>query len=37
MLRREDLAATLLDLLRARDEAHLSRVEMRPSRPARRT
>jgi len=37
MLRGEDVAATLLDLLRARDEAHLSRVEMRPSRPARRT
>ena len=37
MLRGEDIAATLLDLLRARDEAHLSRVEMRPSRPARRT
>ena len=37
MLRGEDVAATLLDLLRARDEAHLSRVEMRPSRPPRRT
>src|SRR5438105_718896 len=37
MLRGEDVAATVLDLLRARDEAHLSRVEMRPSRPPRRT
>jgi NAD(P)-dependent dehydrogenase (short-subunit alcohol dehydrogenase family) len=29
----EDMAATLLDLLRQRDDAHLSRVEMRPLRP----
>jgi NAD(P)-dependent dehydrogenase (short-subunit alcohol dehydrogenase family) len=29
----EDMAATLLDLLRVRDDAHLSRVEMRPLRP----
>ena len=37
MLRGEDVAAAVLDLLRARDEAHLSRVEMRPLRPPRRT
>jgi 3-oxoacyl-[acyl-carrier protein] reductase len=37
MLRAEDIAAAVLDLLHARDEAHLSRVEMRPLRPARRT
>jgi NAD(P)-dependent dehydrogenase (short-subunit alcohol dehydrogenase family) len=37
MLRGDDVAATVLDLLRARDEALLSRVEMRPLRPARRT
>jgi NAD(P)-dependent dehydrogenase (short-subunit alcohol dehydrogenase family) len=36
MLRPEDVARTVLDLLRARDEAHLSRVEMRPSRPQSR-
>jgi len=36
MLRGDDIAATVLDLLRARDEALLSRVEMRPLRPARR-
>jgi NAD(P)-dependent dehydrogenase (short-subunit alcohol dehydrogenase family) len=29
----EDMAATLLDLLRQRDDAHSSRVEMRPLRP----
>jgi NAD(P)-dependent dehydrogenase (short-subunit alcohol dehydrogenase family) len=29
----EDMATTLLDLLRLRDDAHLSRVEMRPLRP----
>ncbi len=29
----DDVAACVLDLLRARDEAHLSRVEMRPLRP----
>jgi NAD(P)-dependent dehydrogenase (short-subunit alcohol dehydrogenase family) len=33
MLRPEDVAEAVLDLLRTRDEAHLSRVEMRPSRP----
>jgi 3-oxoacyl-[acyl-carrier protein] reductase len=37
MLRPEDIAGAVLDLLRTRDEAHLSRVEMRPLRPARRT
>jgi NAD(P)-dependent dehydrogenase (short-subunit alcohol dehydrogenase family) len=36
MLRPEDIARTVLDLLAARDEAHLSRVEMRPSRPQKR-
>jgi NAD(P)-dependent dehydrogenase (short-subunit alcohol dehydrogenase family) len=36
MLCGDDVAATVLDLLRARDEALLSRVEMRPLRPARR-
>jgi NAD(P)-dependent dehydrogenase (short-subunit alcohol dehydrogenase family) len=36
MLRPEDVAATVLDLLRARDDAHLSRVEMRPLRPQKR-
>jgi short-subunit dehydrogenase len=29
----EDVAGAVLDLLRTRDEAHLSRVEMRPLRP----
>lgn len=29
----EDLAQTVLDLLRQRDDAHLSRVELRPLRP----
>lgn len=37
MLRPDDVAAAVLDLLRTRDEAHLSRVELRPLRPARRT
>jgi 3-oxoacyl-[acyl-carrier protein] reductase len=37
MLRPGDIAEAVLDLLRTRDEAHLSRVEMRPLRPARRT
>jgi NAD(P)-dependent dehydrogenase (short-subunit alcohol dehydrogenase family) len=32
-LRPDDLAVTLIDLLRQRDDAHLSRVEMRPLRP----
>jgi 3-oxoacyl-[acyl-carrier protein] reductase len=36
MLRPEDVAETVLDLLRIRDEALLSRVEMRPLRPVRR-
>ena len=36
MLRGDDVAAAVLDLLRGRDEALLSRVEMRPLRPARR-
>ena len=36
MLRPEDVAATVLDLLRSRDDAHLSRVEMRPLRPQQR-
>jgi NAD(P)-dependent dehydrogenase (short-subunit alcohol dehydrogenase family) len=36
MLRPEDVAATVLDLLRTREEAHLSRVEMRPSSPKKR-
>lgn len=33
MLRPEDVAAAVVDLLRTRDDAHLSRVEMRPLRP----
>jgi 3-oxoacyl-[acyl-carrier protein] reductase len=33
MLTGEDVARTVLDLLRMRDDAHLSRVEMRPARP----
>jgi 3-oxoacyl-[acyl-carrier protein] reductase len=36
MLRGDDVAATVLDLLRTRDDALLSRVEMRPLRPQRR-
>jgi 3-oxoacyl-[acyl-carrier protein] reductase len=36
MLKPEDIAQTVIDLLRARDEAHSSRVEMRPSRPQKR-
>jgi len=35
-LRPEDLAAAVLDLLRTRDAAHLSRVELRPLRPPAR-
>jgi NADP-dependent 3-hydroxy acid dehydrogenase YdfG len=31
-----DIADTVLDLLHARDAAHLSRVEMRPLRPPQR-
>jgi NAD(P)-dependent dehydrogenase (short-subunit alcohol dehydrogenase family) len=37
MLKPEDIARTVVDLLRARDEAHLSRVEMRPARPQPRS
>lgn len=36
MLQADDLAATVMDLLRTRDEAHLSRVELRPLRPQSR-
>jgi len=36
MLRPEDVASAVLDLLRTRDDAHLSRVEMRPLRPQTR-
>jgi short-subunit dehydrogenase len=36
MLQPGDIAATVVDLLRARAEAHLSRVEMRPARPQKR-
>jgi short-subunit dehydrogenase len=36
MLTAEDLAQTVLDLLRMRDGAHSSRVEMRPARPQKR-
>jgi NAD(P)-dependent dehydrogenase (short-subunit alcohol dehydrogenase family) len=36
MLAPEDVARTVLDLLRMRDAAHLSRVEMRPARPQKR-
>jgi len=36
MLSSDDIAASVLDLLRTRDDALLSRVEMRPLRPARR-
>jgi NAD(P)-dependent dehydrogenase (short-subunit alcohol dehydrogenase family) len=36
MLRPEDVAEAVLDLLRMRDDAHLSRLEMRPSRPPKR-
>jgi 3-oxoacyl-[acyl-carrier protein] reductase len=35
-LQPSDIADTVLDLLRSRDEAHLSRVEMRPLRPPAR-
>ncbi len=37
MLRAEDVAGAVLDLLRTRDEAHLSRVELRPLRPPPRS
>jgi 3-oxoacyl-[acyl-carrier protein] reductase len=36
MLRSEDIAATVVELLRARDGSHLSRVEMRPAQPQKR-
>ncbi len=36
MLRADDVAAQILDLLKARDDAHSSRVEMRPLRPPKR-
>jgi hypothetical protein len=36
MLSAQDVADTVLDLLRTREQAHLSRVEMRPLRPPRR-
>jgi 3-oxoacyl-[acyl-carrier protein] reductase len=32
----EDVAGAVMDLLRTRDEAHLSRIEMRPLRPPKR-
>lgn len=37
MLKPQDVADTILHLLGTRDEAHLSRVELRPSRPVQRT
>lgn len=37
MLTPDDIAAAILDLLRARDGAHLSRIEMRPARPRQRS
>jgi len=36
MLTAEDVAVAVVDVLRARDGAHLSRVEMRPARPQKR-
>jgi 3-oxoacyl-[acyl-carrier protein] reductase len=36
MLQPDDVAGAVLDLLQTRDEAHLSRVEMRPSMPKKR-
>jgi NAD(P)-dependent dehydrogenase (short-subunit alcohol dehydrogenase family) len=36
MLRPQDIADTVLDLLGTRDSAHLSRVELRPLRPPKR-
>lgn len=36
MLQPEDIADAVMDLLRTRDAAHLSRVEMRPSSPKKR-
>jgi NAD(P)-dependent dehydrogenase (short-subunit alcohol dehydrogenase family) len=37
MLRPEDIARTVVDLLGMRDDAHSSRVEMRPARPQKRS
>jgi hypothetical protein len=36
MLTAEDIAQTLVELLKMRDGAHASRVEMRPARPQKR-
>ena len=36
MLRPDDVATTILDLLQGRDGAHLSRLEMRPAQPQKR-
>jgi len=36
MLQSEDIAATIVDLLKTRDGAHLSRIEMRPAQPQKR-
>lgn len=36
MLTAEDVASAVLDLLRTRDGAHLSRLELRPARPQKR-
>jgi len=36
MLSPEDVARTVVDLLKTRDGAHLSRIEMRPARPRKR-
>jgi short-subunit dehydrogenase len=36
MLNPDDVAGTVLDLLRTRDGAHLSRVEMRPAQPQKK-
>lgn len=36
MLQPEDIAAAIVDLLKTRDGAHLSRIEMRPAQPQKR-
>jgi short-subunit dehydrogenase len=36
MLQPSDIAATIVELLKARDGAHLSRVELRPAQPQKR-
>jgi NADP-dependent 3-hydroxy acid dehydrogenase YdfG len=36
MLSAEDIARTVVDVVRLRDGAHTSRVEMRPARPQKR-